>query len=234
MEVSARLKVNSAYVLRADDVCKLWELLENKVGTVKASALCADDLEREFGSSTELIGYTNFPAHRIQSLEFRARSVDRESAATVRFVQRYSPYIALSASGQEATIDSLKQYVANFCQAIKPWYSGISKIEFFYIGIVISCLAGVILGVMGGNVPAKLLSAKVAILITLAFIVLLAIIYGSMWVLNIIRAKFFPVGAFALGAEERRHQFNENVRWMVFVGFFVSLAAAVVFALMWR
>jgi len=52
--------------------------------------------------------------------------------------------------------------------------------------------------------------------------------------LNSLRSRFFPIGTFALGAEVEKYKTDENIRWVVIVGFFVSLAAAVVFALIWR
>jgi hypothetical protein len=234
MTVSARLKIGSAYVLRDENVRTLWELLEAKIGKVKADALCADDIEREFTSADDLVGYENFPAKKIQELEFSARSADRESASRLRFGQRYSPYIEFTAEGEEAVVSSVKSHVANLCEAIKPWYSGITKIEFLYVGIAVFGLALLILNAMSGDAPVKPMSFKFAIVAIVAVAAVFALLGVLVWGLNALRRKFFPIGTFAIGAEKQRHQFNDNVRWVVFVGFFVALAAALVFAVIWR
>lgn len=233
MTVFARLKISSAYVLRDENIRTLWNLLETKIGKVKVRALCADDIEREFTSADDLLNYDNFPAKKIQEFEFSARSADLESSSSVRFGQRYSPYIEFMAEGEEAVVLNIKSHVANLCEAIKPWYSGITKIDFLPVGIAVFGLALLILKAMSGDTPARPMSFKLTIVVIVAVVAVFTLLGVLAWGLNVLRRKFFPVGTFAIGAEKQRHQFNDNVRWVVFVGFFVALAATLVFAVIW-
>lgn len=234
MSAKARLKLNSAYVLRASDVEKIWQLLENAIGPVQAETLCADDVERTYTTAKDLMAYDNPPARMVRSIEFEARSTDRSSRATLAFTQQYAPFIEFSASGAEDTIVTLKQRVADIVDACRPWYSMVSRIDFGYVVIAVTGLAFLVFRFMVPEAPSKALSFGNAFLATLIGVLGLVGIGSVALVLNRVRAKLFPIGTFALGAGETRHLTFENIRWVVVVGFVVSLAASSIFSLMVR
>lgn len=238
MSVRATLQANSAFVLRPDDIRRIWALLEDKIGTVEAVAVCADDFEREFETVDALVNYDNFPAREIVGLQLDARTKGSEVTARIGFaVQEYAPYIQFAATGAEEQIAVLKQRVASFLEAIRPWYSGFSWVPRSFLMYLVVCLPVVFTTFMftlphvqHPAVP-TFHSALLATLIVAAAVVSVGIVGIA---LNALRKKAFPIGTFALGAGAERYQTRENIRWVVIVGFLVSMAAAVVFALIWR
>lgn len=235
MAARATFETNSAFVLGPDDVRRVWTLLENKAGPVEAVAICADDFEREFNNADELINYANFPAQRIVGLQIGVWSADGEKAS-VTFTNHGSP-IRFSASGVENELSILRQHVANLADAIRPWYSFIAKIPRSIALYILMCLPVVFLGLVLA-LPSRpnrtpLSFNKAALVIVLAVLVVGALAAALAGV-NALRLALFPTATFALGAGAERHRTFENIRWAVVVGFFVSLAAAIVFALVWR
>jgi hypothetical protein len=49
---------------------------------------------------------------------------------------------------------------------------------------------------------------------------------GLIWVLNRVRARFFPATVFAIGQGKGRYELDDKVRWVVIVGVFVSVVAS--------
>lgn len=238
MSVRATLETNSAFVLRPDHIRRVWALFESKVGPVSALALCADDFEREFNTIQELLDYDNFPARKIVALQIGTWDKDSDPTASISFMQqRYSPSIRFTATGVEEQVAVLKQHIANLLDAITPWYSFLSgtprtvfllsaaSLPMFFLTLAIN------VPLHKTHTPPSLSTLFLAImLMAVAFIALGFVAAG----LNALRVRLFPIGLFALGAEQSRYQTDENIRWVVIVGFFVSLAASVVFALIWR
>lgn len=235
MSVKARLEVKCAYILRSDDVRRIWTLLENGVGQVEAAALCADDIEREFKSVDELLNYDNIPTRKIASLEFSACSADKATTALLYF-NRFLLFkgIEFTAEGPEKDIVTLKHNVTDFIQSLKPWYSLITRDDFGFIffGSTIAALCTILVISLQGILYKNQTSVN-PIAALLLFLGILAIL-GLIGVLSALRSRYFPVAAFVLGKGEERYRTDDNVRWVVFVGFFVSLAAAVALALVWR
>lgn len=73
-----------AFVIRLPDLRKLWELLEEHIGTVEASAVCSDDIEREFDVLEQLSSYDNPPTKEIFRLSIISQSKDGKKSAHVR------------------------------------------------------------------------------------------------------------------------------------------------------
>lgn len=231
----ATFDTNSAFVLGPDDVRRVWTLLEDKAGPVEAVAICADAFEREFNKADDLINYANFPAQRIVGLQIGVWSEDGEKAS-VTFTEHGSP-IRFSASGVENEVSILRQHILNLADAIRPWYSFIARIPraiafYIFMCIPVACLALIMmLPAHQNRTPPSL---NKAILVVLLVFLAVAVLAVGLVALNAWRMALFPTATFALGAGAERHRTYENIRWTVVVGFFVSLVAAVVFALVWR
>lgn len=236
MSVRATLQTKNAYVLHPKDIRTLWNLLESKIGPTKAKALCTDDIEREFESVDELLDYDNFPARKIRGIEFSARAKNSASHASVSFSRNtLFGSIGFSAEGEEENIASLKQNIAALIGSVKPWYSFLSRVEFFLVVWAISTFYLLIfLLVTGVSDKMPKLSLGNAILVILLAILAMAIVSLIVIGLNALRSRFFPISTFVIGAGEGRYRTDENVRWGVIVAFFVGLAVAIIFALVWR
>lgn len=236
MFVRTTLQTKNAYVLHPKDIRTLWSLLESKVGPAKAKALCADDIEREFRSADELLGYDNFPVQKIRGIEFSARTGDFKSNASVSFSRSVLfGSIAFSAEGPEENIASLKQQISGLIGAVEPWYSWLSRIEFAYVVLCIAIFSIATLAlVTGASDKTPKLSLSTAVLVILLTVLVATITTLIVIGLNALRSRFFPISTFVIGAGEGRYRTDENVRWGVIVAFFVGLAVAIIFALVWR
>ena len=76
MAVTFDFENKSAFVLRRDAVSRVWTILESTIGSVSATARCADNARREFGSLSQLLAFDNARAKEIRSLQFSATSKD--------------------------------------------------------------------------------------------------------------------------------------------------------------
>ena len=232
MPARATLDTNSAFVLRPESIRRLWTLLTDKAGPVEAVALCADGIEREFSTDEDLINYANFPAQRIMGLQLGVWGEDGERAS-ITFT-RHRPSVRFSASGSENDVAILRQHIANIAEGIKPWYSFVAKIPEWiapYMLLGISMVVLTVAMVLPGRRNHTPLGGSTVVLIMLSMIFGTAILAGGLAWLNTLRVKLFPMATFALGAGVERHQTGENIRWCVIIGFFVSLAAGFVVAL---
>lgn len=235
MAAKAKFETYSAFVLGPDDVRRVWTLLESKAGPVEAVAICADAFEREFNKVDDLINYANFPSQRIVGLQIGVWSENGEKASLI-FTEHDSP-IRFSASGAENEVSILRQHILNLADAIRPWYSLIARIPrsiamYIFMCIPVACLPLILM------LPARQnrtpLSFNKAIVVVLLMFLAVGVVALGLVALNALRMALFPTATFALGAGAERHRTAENIRWAVVVGFFVSLAAALVFALVWR
>jgi uncharacterized membrane protein len=59
-------------------------------------------------------------------------------------------------------------------------------------------------------------------------VTVLALIGIVIWGLYWLRKRFFPVATFAIGQGLTRHQHYEQIRWVVIVGFVISVLASIV------
>lgn len=85
-----------------------------------------------------------------------------------------------------------------------------------------------VLAVMAGEAgPARPHTFSEALPIVGLLIGVLGVLTTATWGLNRLRDLYFPVATFAIGQGARRHQLRETIRWVVVVGFLVSLAASV-------
>ncbi len=59
MTAAGRFEEKHAFVLSARAAARIWRVLEENVGPVKAEAWCADGIQRSFAALEELTDYEN-------------------------------------------------------------------------------------------------------------------------------------------------------------------------------
>lgn len=232
MNVTARHDQNHAFVLRPDDARRLWETLEKRVGAVQAKARCADSIQRTFSSIDELLKYDNSRARSIRRLSFTARSKNMDASAEVE-LGGYLDSLEASAQGDEEKVIALRNAFGDFFDGIRPWFSPIAKVDFFYILFGVFMLLMLVAQLMAGDAkrPMDFATAVKSTVFVVAFLGSLVLL---IWGLNRLRSRFFPMGTFALGQGESRFSVDENVRWVVLVGFLVSTVSSLVVAFLWQ
>jgi len=234
MPARATLDTDSAFVLRAEDVRRLWTLLQDRTGPVVATAVCADGIVREFNTDDDLVNYANFPAQCIVGLQIGVWEGGEEASVTFT---NHGPAIRFSAYGLENDVAILRQHIANIADAIRPWYSFIARIPEWiapYVVLSISMVTLAVAIVLPVRRNHDALSVSTVSLVILSIILFVSLVASALAWLNALRIKFFPMATFALGAGVERHHTDENIRWCVIVGFFISLASGLVLALILR
>jgi len=231
LEARANIELKHAFVLRASEVRKVWSFLSDSIGTVKATVSCVDHLERVFSSVEELANYENSRPRAIRSVSFTARSQNSNASAHLRLRGDSYSSISLDVEGPEPAVSQVRDRLSEVFDGMRPWYSAISRIDFFFVILGIIFFAFLVLrGMHVSDTPEKSLTLLQALWLALIFIGIFLAIGALIFFLNWLRRRFFPVACFTIGQGEDRYNFDEKVRWAVLVGFVVSLFASLVAA----
>ena len=224
-----------AFVAKGDNISKLWNLLSTAVAPPSATAHCADSLVRRFETLDQLTSYENSKRATITALELSARTRDGDMSAEVSLGGRFSAPISVSLRGEEDQVSPLRTSLTDVLNGMRPWYSHISTIDLLYISLPILFLAQIGASVVGAvaqglpparNVPINILIEK-AIYFTAYGVATMIGIGLIIWASVRLRRRFFPVATFAIGQGFDRHQYDEQIRWVVIIGFLVGVAASI-------
>ncbi len=130
----------------------------------------------------------------------------------------------------------LKNALGEIFDGIKPWYSPLARIDFVHVvlGLLLFFVTVFILIVGGQNGEPQSMEPGRAILATALILAGFAGIGGIIWVLNRVRARFFPVTVCAIGQGQGRYHLDDKVRWVVIVGILVSMVASLFVATLTR
>ena len=231
MTAGANIEVSHAFVLTSEDAEKLWAILSEFFEEVEASARCDDGVRREFHARDELAKYENPRTKAIRSLSFEARRAKPYSRVTLQFGGRYSSSVEVGISGPEETVLAVRERISELLDGMRPWYSLISRVDFFFVVSGVAFFAWLVLqGMSTGSASGKAMTFSQA---SVAAILLIAILCGVgllIWISNRLRNRYFPTAAFAIGQGQRRFEVDEKIRWAVIIGFGVSLFASLVAA----
>jgi hypothetical protein len=228
MQVMAEIDRRHAVVLNADDIEKIWSLLQSVNGEVTAEILCGDNIKRSFTELKDLANYETSRSRQILELYFSARSSDYKKSASLRFGSS-SFSVSFRAEGPELDILRFKDNIADVTDGLRPWYSIVTRINFYFALVALLLFCSIILRAMvqEGKQGATFIQALTAALIA---ILVFACSVGLAWGLTKLRERFFPIVTFAIGQGKHRNEFDEKIRWCVIVGFIVSLFATLVAA----
>ncbi len=234
MQAKVDLDIKHAFVMRADQINRIWAFLQGAIGPVRATASCADHIERAFTSPNELNAYENARARAIRGLLFTAWIADHDRSAYLNLRGDSFRSVSLKIEGPEIIVSRLRDDLLELFDGMKPWYSRITRLDFFYVVMgVLAFMMIVVAGMAGGTKSERSLSFVQAVRVAAELVGVLAGLAGLVWLLNRLRERFFPVAAFAIGQGLDRFQFDEKIRWVVIVGFVVSVFASLVAAFLY-
>jgi hypothetical protein len=229
MEAHTKFDIGHAFVATSNDVSKLWSTLQVGGLTITATAACTDGLVRHFDDSISLVEYDNPGRAAIVSLELSGRSSEPYVTAEVSLGARYSAPISISLRGEENVVSSIRTALTDIIDGMRAWYSRIATIDFFFVWFPIFWVLALLIQIMSpSNTPVPATPLKKATLIAVIAIALIGIIAGIIWGIASLRRRFFPVATFAIGQGLHRHEHNEQVRWVVVIGFLVSVGGSIV------
>jgi hypothetical protein len=233
LEAHLRTERAHPFVITEADLKKVWISIEKDIGAVSAEISFNDSIERKVESFNDLMSFENSKSKKIKRIEIYGRSDTNDNRARVLFSDsKYRP-IEISATGEDKAITSFGDNINEIIDGLKPWYSIVSKLDFFYIIGFVCWFAFMLLDIMTPDTHNnKAIELAHGIKIILALLGILTSIALSIWGLNRLRSFYFPFASFAIGQGLERHRVQENVRWGVVVAFVVSLSASTVFAVL--
>lgn len=250
MKAHIRTERKHAFVVRQDDLQKIWRLLEDRIGVVNASAECSDDMVREFDNWEQLASYDNPPTKQIMELSIKTTSESWKNSVRFSYRPSDSPVSSIDFQVEmaEQVGAEIKDKIYDILDGTKPWYSALTRVDFtglvptiLFMYLLLYIFYYIIFNLYISNPPAGTLEASpkkglesyIFIFLLPILLVLGFIVYSITQKLNKLWSWLFPIGYFALGQGKHRYEIAEKIRWGVIIAFVVSLAASVV-GLLWR
>lgn len=229
---STSVSLKQAFVIRADVLRRLGDILETKVGKLSITARCTDDVQREFRNVQALIEYDNIRSRQICRLGLDSRSDDRSKSASISFDSGPFSLVDLSiTSPSDEFVVAVRQDVLALVGELRPWYGRVSTVDFtglalLTLGVIpaaslIGLLLAVVLGFVTINITHGPTSASEIRGMALFCLAVVAAA-GVIWALDRTRDRLFPAAVFAIGEGLTRYQTQDTIRWVVVVGLVVS------------
>jgi hypothetical protein len=225
-------------VVRADVLKRLCTILESNVGNLSIKAHCSDGVQRDFADVEALIDYDNVRSREISRLGLDSRSDDFQKQASVRLSSGPLSSVDFSFTAQsDKLVVEVRQDVLALINELRPWYGIVATVDtlvaslvaftVLLVGGVVGLLLGIALGFIsvtsGSSSPSAPIDRRTA-----AYGLAVFALVGLVWALSGLKNRLFPVSIFAIGEGLPRHQSQETWRWVVVVGFLVSLVASLV------
>ena len=231
MNVHYSEELSHAFVVKPDELKKLVELLQNRIGKVDISADCVDKIEREFNTVKELIAYENSKSKRIQRIHLSARSDNYSKSATIVFRDSFLMGVSINVNGREDVVSRLKEEMLDIIAGMRPWYSWIACVDLVKTFFIILVIPFIILPIFilfewilisdSSSSDSEIVKGS-AIWTLFGLSTLLCF-----WGLRRLRGFLFPKVVFTIGQQESRFKLLEKVRWIA-VSLGVSLAVGLV------
>ena len=229
MDVHYSDELKQAFIVSPDHLKKLVELLQKRIGKVNIRVGCVDNIEREFNTVKDLIAYENSKSKRICRIHLRARSDDYSKSATIVFRDHLfvRSGISIEATGREDVVSRLKEEILDVVAGMRPWYNFTFHPK---VPLIIGLISGMIIGVFSGlGSDGK----DISVITNLRDAVPIYLMVGIIYLLLIFLfhkpyGYLFPKVFFTIGQGEAQFKLLEKIRWVVIIGFGVSLTAGLV------
>jgi len=213
MEAHAEFDIKKTFVLKSEDITKIWKIFEDNGMEVIATITCSDDFVRKFEKCEMLIQYENAKRSSIIKLDIEGKFNNPYTRAKVSFGYLDFKPIHVSICGDESLVLPMRIKIGDILHGIKPWYSCIATMDFsniiFPILIFLFCLLSLM---SSSSKPKVAMSFDKALINATYFIGILALIGIFCWGISWLRKYLFPINTFAIGQGLERHNFNENLR----------------------
>ena len=234
MNVHYSKEILQAFLIGSPELQEVVALFEKYIGKVDIRVKCSDDFSRDFDTLKELIAYRNTKSKEIRRIYLTARSDDYKKSAAIAFVDSTWSGILIDYKGPENTVSRLKEETLDIIAGMRPWYNVVFDRK---VSMTISCIYGMIsilwiqsaLGYKIGNMGLINFLRDVMPIQLIA-----AIIFMILWwfLLKKPYEYLFPQAVFVIGQGKSRFEHQQRVRWCVIIGFFVSLAAGLIIAIL--
>lgn len=231
MNVNYSETLSQAFVVGPDELKKLVELLQKRIGEVSISADCIDNIQREFTTVKDLMDYENPKSKRICRIYLSAHD-DFSKSATVAFRDSYSPSdggISVSIAAREDVVLRLKDKILSIIAGTQPWYNIIACFDSFNYLLFFPIVFGlsIFIAVKISAVKMELEDQFISFIsLTSIIFVIFSIMYFAFF-FKLLK-WLFPSGIFTIGQGKSRFETLKRIQWSVAIAFAVSLTAGLV------
>ncbi len=238
MSVNYSEELSQAFVVGPDELKKLVDLLQKRIGKVGISTDCIDKIQRKFSTVEELIDYENPKSKRICRIYLSAREGFEESSTIAfRDSSSFSGSVSLSITAGEGVVLQLKDKMLDIVAGTRPWYNLLARFDlvtltglvsyllFFVVVVILSTFIAFKFGLISDSKEEMELGDQLRVFILLTSIIF-SIVYFAFF--SKLLKWLFPLGIFAIGQGRSRYETLERIQWCVVIAFMVSLAAGVV------
>ena len=230
-----------SFVLTIEHFRTLIDAMKKFAEKVECQAECQDKLVRTFDLAA-LKEFPNTPDKQIITMTIRCRDPEdfnRSATFTLRtqgWFGLFTP-INLSIEGPESELEKLKSSFHEIIVRIAPWYDRATRFDFvslfmnimFFGWTTLVAIVAVYLYFQGRLSEMNTDLSKVSVMPFLVMTVV--VIFGVM--LNRVRSRLFPLGAFAINDGLKRQQTMDNWRWTAIIGGVVGVASSLVASVVW-
>ena len=219
---------NRAVVIRPEDVCRCWNILDQCFREISATVRCTDGLTRDFTSLDTLLAYDNSAVRKIHTLEVMGSG---EGSATIEIatVDSYRPGpVEIRLSCDEPDLRKIRRDLLELFGDAKAWFSVFVKIriEFIYIGSLF-LLWQTLVFMNSGETSGEERSFASALLTTLLGMGFIALFAGVGFGLVKVQNRYFPRVVFTLGQGQKRFETDDKVRWVIITSGIGLMVAAI-------
>ena len=236
MNVNYSETLSQAFVVGPDELKKLVELLQKRIGEVSISVNCIDNIQREFTTVKDLIDYENPKSKRICRIYLSARSEDYAKSSTIAFrdSSSFSGGVSLSITAREDVVLRLKDKILDIVKGTRQWYNPFTSFDFTSIthwGIyfLFICVVVILIGFLAfkfGLISDDKEGIELRDQVS-GFILFPSFIFIIVCVTFLSKPFkwLFPSAVFTIGQGQSRFETLKRVQWGVVISFSVSFAA---------
>ena len=217
--VHADSDLRGAFVVDGKAVSQLWQYAQEFTSAASATVKCADDITRTFDTIESLLTFENAKRISIEKLCIEGRSREKGRDITITIGRPYSPTASLVISGEELDVSIMKTKVSDTIFGLKAWYEWLATIDLIFAWLVVFLFLLVPSMLMNSRGTAQVFPAGNTLFAAVISLGIVLAIGLAIWVVWLLRGRFFPVVTFAIGQGIRRYHFDEQIRWVVVVGF---------------
>lgn len=232
---TCNLGLDFAFCVRETDISAIHEVLSKRIGHVRSSVACSDNVTRTFDKLGELLAFQNTPNRSIKTVTLDSRSEDYDQRAQVEFngKLRWRQTLSLRVDAKDEITSSLREEVGDILFGTRQWYTALHRIDFssvmIYTLVALFALGWILVG-SGPTGHSESRAAAVSsdgVTTRLYLVAVLVALFILAFGANKLRDKVFPKAAFAHGQGKECFQTLEKVQWGIVIALVVSIVASV-------
>ena len=237
LKTRCSLQLSPAFLIREEDIHKLYQLFHDRIGKVGITADCADDATREFKDAKALVSYQNTKPKEIIRIQLSARSDDFSKRVELDLHGSRWRGVTLDIHANDIVTSRLRSDTLDILEGMRPWYGILQKVDFVslaflaYFVFLVALLVLFAFEFIPSDDSAKSTTRSSALGQLILYGGLAALVVTG-FIFNKLRDKVFPRSAFLLGQGKERYRNLERFQWGVVISFLASLAAGLVIVLL--